>query len=544
MDEELHDLEQEYCPPLDPALIHALYPDYAGQSGGTQVLRGLLEDLKQTAAAEQLTEFDPSGSSGGAVRTSPSKQFDDAESSTETWTSLSQTNGTDSTSLSNGLATLELGVNSDHLAFGGYFRETEGYDTPTKEALLAETFPTLRLEFVTYTLKKCGDDFEKATDELLNHVYFHDVSGSPGDEVPVVKGIDAFSEEHHLPQRGKKGKTKKRQIHVDYHNVASASNSESELSPTAPIANRWKDSGRDIEFLSSRTKVSAKTIASLYHANGLSLAGTIVAMMKTSIADHGKKEPEARIIQPALDLNEEFPNIELDYAIALIRLTAPSTSYAHELAKKITGCPSASYVTKGSIQVIPQYAPVSLSEPTPESTKLPDLAPSATPHTAASLAAVRSSAFNNASASFRKGRSNPLYKAAAGYYAQVGRDANAHLRAQSEADADVFVSQQSTSTVLDLHGVTVDSATRIAKRRTKAWWDGLGEARIPGYGQGRGGARDGFRIVTGLGRHSEGGRGKIGPAVVRALVQEGWRVEVGSGEVIVTGKAKRTQAPH
>ncbi|KAF2438070.1 hypothetical protein P171DRAFT_449304 [Karstenula rhodostoma CBS 690.94] len=539
MDEELHSLEQEFCPPLDPALIHALYPDYAGQPGGTQVLRGLLEGLTQTAAVEQLTAFDPSGSSGGAVRSSPSKQFDDADSSTETWTSQSQTNVTDSTSLSNGFATLELGPDSDNSAAGGYFRETEGYDTPTKEALLAETFPTLRFELVTYTLKKCGDDFEKATDELLNHVYFHNVRGSPEEEeVPIVKGIDAFSEEYHLPQRGKKGKKKKKR--VDLYSVTSASNSESELSPTAPIANRWKDSGRDVEFLSSRTNVSAKTISSLYHANGVSLAGTIVAMMKKCIADHGKEEPDAPVIQPALELNDEFPNIELEYAIALIRLTAPSTAYAHELAKKLTVYPSAAYVAKGGLQVIPRYAPVNLSEPAPEITKLPDLAPSATPRTAASLSATRSLAFTNASAAYRKGRSNPLYKAAAGYYAQVGRDTNAHLRAQSEADAEIFVSQQSSSLVLDLHGVTVDSATRIAKQRTNAWWDGLGEAKIPGYGQGRGGARDGFRIVTGLGRHSEGGRGKIGPAVVRALVKEGWRVEVGNGELVVTGKAKRT----
>lgn len=504
------------------------------------MLRGLLEDLKQTAAAEQLTEFDPSGSSGGAVRSSPSKQYDDAESSTETWTSSqSQTNVTDSTSLSNGLATLELRPDLENPSAGGYFRETEGYDTQTKEALLAETFPTLRFELVTYTLKKCRDDFEKATDELLNHVYFHDVRGSPEEEVPVVKGIDAFSEEYHLPQRGKKGK-KRKQKRVDLYNVASASTSESKPSPTVPIANRWEDSGRDVEFLSSRTNVSAKTISSLYHSNGLSLAGTIVAMTKKCIADHEKDECNAAVIQSALELNDEFPNIELEYAIALIRLTAPSIMHAHELAKKLTVYPSAAFVAKGSLQVIPRYAPVNLSEPTPETTNLPDLAPSATLRTAASLSAARSSAFDNASAAYRKGRSNPLYKAAAGYYAQVGRDANAHLRAQSEADADIFVSQQSTATVLDLHGVTVDSATRIAKQKTKAWWDGLGEARIPGYGQGRGGARDGFRIVTGLGRHSEGGRGKIGPAVVRALVKEGWRVEVGSGELIVTGKARRT----
>lgn len=557
MDDELHNLEvctpldlhensgtliseqQEFCPPLDPALVHALYPDYAGQQYGTQVLRALLEDLRQTATAEQLTEFDPSGSGAGAVRSNPGKQPDDAESSTETWTS--QTNTTDSMNLSNGLVALDLDGSSplsDEPAGGGYFQETESYDTPTKELLLAETFPTLRLDFVAYTLRKCGDDFGKATDELLNHVYFDNVRASPEEEMPVVKGIDAFSEEYHVPHRGKKGK-KRKQKGVNLYSMTSASNSESEVNAGVPASNRWKDSGRDIEFLSSRTNVPAKTITSLYHANGLSLTSTIIAMLKKNITAHGKEEPEALVIQPALELTDEFPNIELEYSIALIRLTAPSTANAHEIAKKLSVHASGASVGQGALHVVPRYTPINLSEPTPQSAKLPELPPSATPRTSASLSAARNSAFTQASAAYRKGRSNPLMKAAAGYYAQVGRDANAHLRAQSEADADLFVSQQSTSTVLDLHGVTVDSATRIARQRTQAWWDGLGEARLPGYGQGKGGAREGFRIVTGLGRHSEGGRGKIGPAVVRTLVKEGWRVEVGSGELIVTGKAKR-----
>jgi hypothetical protein len=128
-------------------------------------------------------------------------------------------------------------------------------------------------------------------------------------------------------------------------------------------------------------------------------------------------------------------------------------------------------------------------------------------------------------------------KAAAGYYSQVGRDLNANLKALNEADADALVSSQSSSTYLDLHGVSVHSATRIAKVRTQAWWDGLGEQRIPGGG--RRGAGDGYRIITGLGRHSEGGRGKIGPAVVKTLVKEGWKVEVGSGELLVLGLARR-----
>ena len=129
-------------------------------------------------------------------------------------------------------------------------------------------------------------------------------------------------------------------------------------------------------------------------------------------------------------------------------------------------------------------------------------------------------------------------KAAAGYYSQLGRDYDAALKAASSAEADALVSSQSTPTQLDLHGVSVKDATRIARERVAAWWHGLGEGRIDLGGCG--GVSEGYRIVTGLGRHSEHGIGKLGPAVAKMLVREGWKVEVGSGVLVVSGVAKRT----
>jgi hypothetical protein len=129
---------------------------------------------------------------------------------------------------------------------------------------------------------------------------------------------------------------------------------------------------------------------------------------------------------------------------------------------------------------------------------------------------------------------------AAAYYAQEGRDLNANLKAMNAAEADAFVSQQSTPTSLDLHGVTVADATRIAKQRTQAWWNSLGERQIREWsGAGRRGGGEAYRIITGLGRHSEGGRGKLGPAVAKTLVNEGWKVEIEPGELYVTGLARR-----
>ena len=456
------------------------------------------------------------------------KQSDELESNAETWTSA--TTATNYTSLSDELAALCLDGSPSSLdeSARGYSREAE-----TKEQRLADTFPALRPELVAYTLKKCGDDLERATDELLNHVYFEDVKGSPKEEVPVARGIEAFSEEHHLPQRGKKGKKKKKQKGVNLYDVRSISNSEPEVGSTGPVTNRWKDSGRDVEFLASRTNIPQKTIASLYHKNGTSLTRTLTDLLEKTIATHANEEPSASIIQPALSLSEAFPTVDLMHATALIHLTSPSTAHAHDLAEHLTLSPVSS-----ADRLIPQYTPISLSTPEPPPTTLPTLAPSPTPHTASSLSATRSAAFTSASTAYRRGRSNPLYKAAAGYYSQIGRDATAHLHAAREADADALVASQSSSMILDLHGVTVDSATRIAKSKTREWWEGLGEQRVKGYGGGRGGAREPFTIVTGLGRHSEGGRGRLGPAVFRALTGEGWRVEVEGGEVRVTGKVR------
>lgn len=406
-----------------------------------------------------------------------------------------------------------------------------------KELLLVETFPNLRLELIQYTLKKSGNNLDKATDELLNHVYFEDTRSSPTEAGAVAKGIDAFFEDHHVPQRSKKGKNKKIQRASMYSN-SSANASDSEVSVTP--ANRWLSTSRDVEFITSRTKSSNKIVASLYHTNGTSLSATILAIARKDIEAHGKDgQFDAGMVQDAIDLVQVFPSIDLDYALALLRLTDPSIAKARELAKALIEQPASETGGKGGIKLDLRYTPVNLSDAAPESTRLPTLAPSARAQDSVSLAHARGEAFQQASAAYRRGKSTPLMRQAAAYYAQEGRDLHANLKAMSQSEADAFVSSQSGPGYLDLHGVTVPNATRIAKQRTQAWWDGLGERRIREWGNARGGVGEGYRIVTGLGRHSEGGRGKIGPAVSKMLIGEGWKVEVGTGELLVTGHARR-----
>ncbi|KAI4664209.1 uncharacterized protein J4E79_003711 [Alternaria viburni] len=533
MDEDLRLLEQEYCPTIDPTLLYTIYSDFAGEPNAIDLTRQLLEPLKLTADAEAL-DFDPSGSSGGAFQGSPDKHSTDVDSNADSWTT--QTVATDHSTLSNEFSTLSVNGRSggsEGSLEDGYYKDIEQSDVSTKELLLAETFPGLRLAQVTYTLKKCGYDYDKATDELLNQVFFDDSRKSPTEEGPVAKGIDAFSEDHLVPQKGKKAKSKKKQR-------LSLEAGTSYLVESDAPTNRWQNTSRDVDFITLRTGLPAKTVSSLYHANGTSVSATVLAIVKKDIAAHKKEgEPDAALVQDAITLNEGFPSMDLEHALAIVRLTAPSTIKAQELAKSLTQQPASETGGKGGIKLDLRYAPVDLSDPS-EATRLPTLTPSVRPRDAMSTAAARNDAFGKASGAYRKGKSTPLMRQAAAYYAQEGRDLNANLKAMNAAEADAFVSTQSGPTYLDLHGVTVADATRIAKQRTQAWWNGLGERRIPEWsGAGRRGGGEAYRIITGLGRHSEGGRGKLGPAVLKTLVNEGWKVEAEPGELYVTGLARR-----
>ncbi|KAI2825286.1 hypothetical protein CBS133816_8680 [Aspergillus niger] len=128
---------------------------------------------------------------------------------------------------------------------------------------------------------------------------------------------------------------------------------------------------------------------------------------------------------------------------------------------------------------------------------------------------------------------------AAAYYSAVGRDHLERAKRNAAAAADALVDTQSTWNSLDLHGVSVQDAVRIASERVSEWWDSLGDAK---YSRGSG-ARDpiqgGYRIVTGLGRHSHDGTSRLGPAVAKMLAREGWRVEIGAGVLTVVGVVRR-----
>ncbi|KAI5781031.1 hypothetical protein DFH27DRAFT_582558 [Peziza echinospora] len=94
--------------------------------------------------------------------------------------------------------------------------------------------------------------------------------------------------------------------------------------------------------------------------------------------------------------------------------------------------------------------------------------------------------------------------------------------------------------LLDLHGFRMADAVEAALGVVETWYLEKGnlEPVKVGDSRRRGGA-GGVRIVVGKGRHSAGGRGVLGPAVVGALRREGWLVEVGGGWVQVKGRWRK-----
>ena len=144
-----------------------------------------------------------------------------------------------------------------------------------------------------------------------------------------------------------------------------------------------------------------------------------------------------------------------------------------------------------------------------------------------------------------------MYNSAAAVAASDAHKAlGAAFQARSaEADARVARMIRQNPNMIDLHGVSTADAKRIALDRTRVWWEGLGEHRhelMNGQGWKLRNSSDfsWFVIVVGKGTHSAGQRGVLGPAVIKALEQEGWKLEDEislAGRVVVKGKRKKNK---
>lgn len=553
MDEPLAKLEAEYCPPLDSALLSAIVSDYdLASEEGLATARATLDLLKESALIEEAADFDPSGT-GGYNQPETARSPGHEETGTET--GASQSHETDATSLSNGLSSLDLEekeklANQIGAQDVGKAEDLDALDEDVKVMLLRELFGEHASKYSTqHTLRKCNGKWNAAMEELLNHVYFGEAEDSEDGGKLRTKGVDGFSEDN-VVKRGRKTKAKGQKLRaMEERRAASLPTSPEDAQ--SPAVNKWQTAKEDVNFIAIHTNLEVSVVKSTYNEQGAKVPQTINALIKQTMEETKKVVTDDETVQKnARELGHDFPSIAPNYLAALICLTHPSTSSAHELAKALVAKPKEP-ASAGGIQVIPMYARPTIADIDPESS--PRKARSANISYPSSLAspedptvalrgnayaAARAQAFAQASAAHRRAGSDRLMGGAAAYYSQLGRDLSAMAFGASADAADALAGRQSSATQLDLHGIDVLNGVRIAQERVEAWWNGLGESRV----NGRPGAEDrgaGFRIVVGAGTHSVGGKGKLGPAVSKALKSEGWRIEPAGAVIVVKGKQRR-----
>lgn len=452
--------------------------------------------------------------------------------------SMSQTL-TVATSMSNVESELSsLVVNEEGLGKGvplGFMTEQSVDD---KVAYLTEMFGSVDRFTIAHTLSKYDNDIDRCMDVLLNLVFFEQ---APGEPVRVPKGIDGF--EASETGRPRRKKNKKRQ------NNGQAALSVATTAEAPVVENRWANVRSDVEFVTSRTQLSPKAVTSAYHANGGSLPLAIRALAVSEAERQGETLLENPVTEVQVaELQTDFGLVPHGQLAGLLAVARHSISAANELARVMVTVPdkrlALASVTNNSqepSQSPPAFTPIDprrqAGSPSPASPRSPTR-PTHTRFQADAHYAASSNYFNQASAAYRRSKSNPLMSGAAAFYASVGREQMARAHAEASAAADSLVAAQSTANSLDLHGIGVSDGVRIACEQVEDWWESLGDAKYVRNGSADE-VRGGFRIVTGQGRHSKGGMGKMGPAVARALANEGWKVEVGTGVVVVMGIARR-----
>lgn len=543
----LEELQRHYCPPLDEALFLALASDYdLNQHDQKQGLVDILDDLKAQAETEQELEL------LAPVHEQETRTTDDSRRG-DSWAPRSvnsrpeNTKETDSvTSITTGLSNLrasevadESGTDSQDLDI--YTLGLEHSTTREKEEYLAALFPTLEQVQVAETVHRCHGDVQRSIDELLNLSFISDdITKLHNTSAPVAKGIDAFLGD------GTTKKSKKRKHHKRQDDDLAASDRHSSGTRT-PTTNVWQSAAEDISFVTSRTQVSPVVVKKIYEEADHNIASTIRRLISQEALKHKQQIADNEVLGiQAAELKFSFPNVPDKYLFGSLLLCQMQPSLAKDVLDAMLSRPSQDEgpLRPGmKLKNVAQYTPLNLTDDE-DSTPVRNghsSGVSTIPGEAATLlsrAAVHNihaqQAFGSASTSARLAKSNHLYGGASAYYAALGHENRARSRMLQAAAADSYAAAQTTASSVDLHGISVADATRIAQRNVEAWWEGLGDRKYV-----RGGVGSGYKIIVGVGTHSDRGIGRLGPAVSKMLIREGWKVNVQRGEVIVEGRLRR-----
>ncbi|KAI1811028.1 hypothetical protein GGS20DRAFT_564809 [Poronia punctata] len=547
MGDPTRELVDELCSLLDEATILSISSDYdLDKPEEFAAARQILQTIAETVEVEEATGFNPSGFTGDDLAGISSLNEDDSSetqpvaeadlksndgftTATESSQTRSIRSGSSKTSVQESPGLIHVGV-LDHLSEDEKVRQ------------LAAMFVSLKEIDVKLTLQKAKGDANLAMDELLNLQWLETTGQRP-------KGVEGFYvSDEEGPKRKKQARKKGKRA------SKSVSAKSIDMGKSSETMDHDKDEADNVAFISSCFSLSVSDAMDIYRRNQHSLGASIQSFLDNYLAlgllpsfkssrrsrveeEQAKRVPwipedyfatifdtassEQSAVAVVDALADYFPKpaylrYHVPYSIAasgLELVSDVSSANGSTASSKWTEVASTSSSTAAQVRAVRQFraTPTDLQEASA---------------TKATLSAAARHSYASASSAFRKGKGDPLMRGAAAYYAERARAETASYRHAASVESEFLVDRQSTKDTIDLHGVSVEDGVKIALDRAWRWWDGLGE-----YKRGTE-----LRIVTGLGRHNPDGKSPLRVRVCKALVADGWMVEVLTGAFLLKGR--------
>ncbi|KAI1155160.1 hypothetical protein F4825DRAFT_409197 [Nemania diffusa] len=544
MDALTRKLIDELRPLLDEATILAISSDYdLQQPQQFTAARDVLLAISVDAAKEEATGFNPSGFGGNELA---GLSLYDGSAGHETMRSM-EGDGKSSDGLTN---TTEDSRSHSQSGLSGTSSKASAPDSPgiihvsaldnltddEKERRLAAMFINLKPIDIRLTLQRTKGDADLAMGELLNLQFLEQTGQRP-------KGVDGFFVDDDDLPKGTKGKKKGRKRKYKPLKVVGASKTEAPrgsdtvAATEAPIRDEVIIND-DIIFISNHFALAMSEATNIYKRNKSSLGATILAILDKYIAlgwQHRLTPQELRKIK---EQELRVPWIPRDYFNPIFQMT-PTPQDAVAVIDSLAGhFKKPAYLKHNITYKIATSEPELVSGTPFSSTDRRSLTSPTTLQEAsaakATIAASMNHSFASASSAYRKGKSSGLMGQAAAFYADRARAEAASYREAISTEADLLVDAQSTEDTIDLHGVSVSDGVQIALDRAWRWWYAQRQEDKP-----RKAVRDaGLKIVTGLGRHNADGKSRLRINVCKALVADGWTIEINTGAYLITGRAR------
>ncbi|TQS33914.1 hypothetical protein Golomagni_05726 [Golovinomyces magnicellulatus] len=554
------DLIKEYAPYVNSSTILALISDYDLTDPDQKITAKQILDFVRESSAEDESDLNShEGSSNQYSSEYPASATDDSigRGSSQEWNfQIDDSSSHSSASVNDEFKSLSLSESENkkmpsEILYRSYQNTLSGLNEREKEKTLLAMFPTLKAYDIMHTLQKYKGDVELAIDDFMTQSFLEEtgirsrsIDGFVGNGVVRVPRL----------KKTRKGKKK--------GNLPEVSDDKF-LVPQSEIKGSWDIGCENINFLSERLNMSKPQIASIYHEMGASLSKTVSFIVKTHMEEAGTKVKDNFTIDTkALELHHDYPSVPISQIKTICKMTQHNPIYAHHLLHALTS--DNREQNPSGVQITICHPPLNLApdkktamcllktKNIPLETALKPQVLSVAEEEAAQFREARNDAFRKATAAYRRSKSDRLMAAVATYYAEEGHTYNSHaIRAQSAA-ADLIAASQSSRNHVDLHGLRVQDAVRIARERVTTWWHELSEEIRLGNDAWRNlnypfssTTASCYRLVTGSGLHSRDGISKIRPAVAKMLSREGWKFESSTGTIVVTGLSQsplKTQA--